>query len=223
MNIFDEYKITQEKFEIVEKKILGHMYRVRNNINDAIKFLDEKDCGKFLEITTVSVLIYADTMSRFLNLFDNFDNEVVKNNVQQFREWVDKFVLNDCNEIYKKNKNDINCDSLLVWKLRNKLVHFYGLPNLKNEKIMIVTGNWHNEKGKKLKKEFLNKGKKLRIVDIISLRDAILYAVVPMLDYFKEILEKEPWRYVGGIMNIVKVSGKECSVKTNYATGEKIE
>lgn len=220
MNIFDEYKITQQEFEEKEKKTLNHLTRIQGNIIDAIKLLDEKDHKKFIEITTVSVLIYADTMSEFFRLFEN---KVTRENEKQFREWVDKFVLNKNNEIYKKSKKDINCDSVLVWKLRNAFVHFYGLPNLKNEQIMLINGPWHNKEGKKLRKHFLSKGINLRIVDIISLRRAILDAILPMAEYFKEIQTKEPGRYVRGIMRILKVSEKACSAKIDVTTGEKIE
>ena len=220
MDIFNEYKITQQEFEKKEKKILEHLTRIQKNTLEAIKLLDENDHRKFIETTTISILIYADTMSEFFRLFKN---KITRNNEKQFREWVDKFVLNEKNNIYKKRKKDINCDSMLVWKLRNALVHFYGLPNLKNEQIMLINGRWQNERGKKIRKHFLVKGINLRIVDIVSLRQAILNAVFPMIDYFKKILEEKPEQYVRGIMNILKVSEKACSAKIDVTTAKNIE
>lgn len=232
MDIFQKNQITKEEFEKRERKVLGHMVRVYSDVMNVEKFLRKENYKKFMEDIMILVLVLADSMSRFFEIIEsgtdvNSEGTKLKTkgkNKERFTKWIDTFVLNEVNNIYRERKKDINCDSEIVWKIRNSLIHFYGLPDLskENEQIMLLNGSWHEERGEKMIKFFKNKGVNLRAIDIDGLRAAILESSRPWQGYLRQMLEQEPQKYLTAVLKLLEVTEKECSAKIDTETARRI-
>lgn len=221
MNLFEKSKITQEEFEKKERKVLEHMVRVYSDVINTEKTLEEKASNKFLESTMILAFVLADSMSRY---FQEMEFRRDENGIR-FKRWIDAFVLNSSNDFYQEWGDDINCDSELVWKLRNSLVHFYGLPDLsnRNEQIMLLNGPWKkHEEFKNIESFFKEREINLRIVDIASLKTAILKSLYSWQEYLLKKLKEKPENYITGMLNLFEITEKECSVKIDTKTGLRI-
>jgi len=226
MNIFEKFRITKEKFEEKERKVLEHMVRVYTDVIDVEKLLREENYQKFMEDIMILVFVLADSMSRFFEIMENAgdkDKKKLKSR-ERFTKWIDTFVLKEENNAYKGRKRDINCNSDIVWKLRCSLVHFYGLPDLsdRNEQTMLLNGPWNNKKGREMVQFFKKKGINLKIIDIDGLELAILKSLALWQKYLLKTLKEEPEKYIAGILELLEVTEKECSVKIDMKTVQKI-
>ena len=92
---------------------------------DRIK--DKKHTYTKSELALLFVLI--DALSRiYVYLTGQKELDEPKNNKKRFKLWVDKFLFDDKNKTYKEYKKEINCDSEVLYALRNSIIHFYGFP-----------------------------------------------------------------------------------------------
>lgn len=235
-DIFKRYNTDPKTFDKIEKEVLWHMMKPYIEVNGAIRLLEKNNNLKFLEATLVLSFVLADTIAKYYQLMESIAEEVQNplkrllrlffprkklpfSNEKRFRRWINNFVLNDCNEIYSQNKKSINCDSGIVWALRNSLIHFYGLPNLeyeRGESIVLTNGVWtEDEKYKNWLSEFKKRGKNVRMVDVHGLKEAILASFESWSNYLKTKIEKEPEKYLQAILQILATINQEGAIKTD--------
>lgn len=88
---------------------------------------------------------------------------------------------------------------------------------------MLLNGRWNNKEGMRIINFFKTKGIKLKVVDYLSLKGAILASIKPWQRYLVKKIEKEPENYVRGILRILQVTQNEASFKVDMKTGKKIE
>lgn len=246
MNVFEKHAITQQDFEKKERAALEHIKKTYTDFYFAEKALREKDYRRCLESILILSFVVVDTMSRFHEIVEAektcsaevrrvgsfplirylfLRQRTKSNNEERFCKWINKFVLSDRNPIYKIDKENINLDSKLIWKLRNSLVHFYGLPSLrggKGQQIMLVNGPWNNPSGKRLQELHRTAGLDLRIIDVDGLRRAIYATLEPWFGYLLEVQRNDPVKYVEAFLKIHKVTSMESSVKFDLRTGTRI-
>lgn len=123
--IFEGKMLTQSRFNGIEKFVLEYFYTLWDEIWKSIDIL-RKNNAKLLKSELCLAFVGADSLSRFREIITTGKEE--KKNEDRLREWFDSFVFTDKNEVYKKHKGEISCNSAIAWKLRNSLLHFYGLP-----------------------------------------------------------------------------------------------
>lgn len=228
MDIFSKYNITRETYEQKEKKALEHIVKIYVDINETIMVLEKQDRGKFMLGSLALTFVLADTMSRFYELMEfgehklgliyrvlglNNKNRFKRiNNQRRFKKWIKAFVLTDENKIYRARKNDINCNAELIWRLRNSVIHFFGLPDFisKNSRIMLLNGSWQNDKRmQKMIEHFKKEGVNIKIIDINGLRDAIVDSNKVFMKYLINVLRGNQDKYLQGILLIHRITERE--------------
>lgn len=200
----------QDIFEGKEKLVLKHLKEISDDIffdDGLITYLRKKDV-KTIKSQLCFAFIAGDTFSRFHSLFIG-DVELEKNNERRFRLWLEKFVLNDNNDIFKKYKMEIKCDSFIVWKLRNSLIHFFGLP----KEPRILLGQLPRGKTGKIIKMAINKfkDKNYRIVNPYYLIKALESGLLLQLLEMKVLIDKDQKKYIDGINRCYDVVMEEAT------------
>lgn len=215
--IFDGISLTQSRFNEIEKYVLEYFLGVWSNVNDSIYVLRNKD-AKLIKSELSLAFIGADALSRFREIITTGKEE--KNNEDRFREWFDDFVFNERNEVYKMHKREINCNSSSAWKLRNSLLHFYGLPHSKTEYIGFGTLD------ESLTKKFTtlvsrnHLGKHARLIHPHRLIEVILAGFLTQGEVLAEMirsdkdLEKET--YARGIIKCFEIIQDEGTVHVQF-------
>jgi len=195
----------QEKFNDMEKKVLKRLKRIWNDIDESVNIL-RKNNKTLVKSELCLTFIGADTFSRF---YEIMCGEEENNNKKRFKLWLDAFVFTDRNKEYSKYKNLIKCDSAIAWKLRNSLLHFYGLPKSGE----IGFGYWPENEQKKFKKyiKINNLRQSFRIINPYYLIKAILNGFLLQLLFFAEIIKNDPKKYIDGISKCYKITQRECS------------
>src|SRR3989338_1722075 len=169
--IFEGKELTQSRFKEIEKYVLEYFLSLLGDIKNSIYSLRKSD-SKFLKSELSLAFIGADSFSRFREIITTGKEK--KSNEDRFREWFDDFVFNQRNEAYKKYKKEIVCDSSTAWELRNSLLHFYGLPNLKSEYIGFATLDQTLIKKFKTLVSQNHSGKQTRVINPYRLIETIL-------------------------------------------------
>ncbi len=215
--IFEGKELTQSRFNEIEKYVLEYFLSLWEDIRNSIYSLRKSD-SKLLKSELSLAFIGADSLSRFREIITTGKEE--KNNEDRFREWFDDFVFNEKNEAYREHKKEISCDSSTAWKLRNSLLHFYGLPDLKSEHIGFAT---LDEAIIKKFKTFVSQnhsGKQARVINPYRLIEAILGGFLTQGEVLSEMikgvndLEKET--YAKGIMRCYEIIQNEGTVHVPF-------
>ena len=212
--IFEGKKLTQMKFNEIEKFVLEYFQTLWNEIHKSIYEL-RNNSPELVKSEVCLAVIGADSLSRFREIITEGE-EKENNNEPRFRKWFDDFVLNDKNEVFKKHKKQINCDSYLAWKLRNSLLHFYGFPLLKSEFISFAILD--EDRTKKFKQLVLQNhfGKQVRVINPHHLIEAIQIGFLTQLGILKEMIEgsneSEKETYIKGIVKFHEIIQNEGSV-----------
>src|SRR3989338_8270185 len=211
--VFEGKELTQSRFNEIEKYVLEYFLSLWNDIRNSIYSLRKND-SKLVKSELCLAFIGADTLSRCREIITTGKEE--KSNEDRFREWFDDFVFNQRNEAYSQHKNEIGCDSSTAWKLRNSLLHFYGLPNLKSEYVGFATlGQTLLEKFKAFISQNYH-GKQARVINPYRLVEAILGSFLTQGGVLSEMikgnnnLEKET--YVKGILKCYEIIQNEGTV-----------
>lgn len=214
---FEGIALTQTRFNEIEKYVLEYFLTLWNNIRDSIYTLRKSDT-KLVKSELSLMFIGADALSRFREIITTGKEEKI--NEDRFREWFDDFVFNDKNEAYRNNKKEINCNSSAAWKLRNSLLHFYGLPQSKFEYIGFGT---LDEPLIKTFRTLVSKnhgGKQARLINPYRLIEAILGGFLTQGEVLAEMirgnndLEKET--YIKGIIKCYEVIQDEGTVHVPF-------
>lgn len=215
--IFEGKQLTQSRFNEVERYVLEYFLSLWNDIRNSIYSLRKSD-SRLLKSELSLVFVGADSLSRFREIITTGKEE--KNNKDRFREWFDEFVFNDKNEVYKKYKREINCDSSTTWKLRNSLLHFYGLPYSKSEYLGFGTlDQVFTKKFTKFVSENHN-GKKARLINPYRLIESVLSGFLTQGEVLSEMikgnnnLEKEA--YAKGIVKCYEIIQDEGTVHVPF-------
>lgn len=214
---FEGVPLTQTRFSEIEKYVLQYFLALWNNVRDSAYTLRKSD-PKLVKSELSLIFIGADALSRFREIITTGKEE--KNNEDRFREWFDDFVFNERNEAYRTHKKEINCNSSVAWKLRNSLLHFYGLPQSKSEYIGFGT---LDEPLIKKFRTFVSQnhdGKQARLINPYRLIEAILAGFLTQGEVLAEMirgnndLEKET--YVKGIIKCYEIIQDEGTVHVPF-------
>ncbi|MFA5830755.1 MAG: hypothetical protein WC878_02890 [Candidatus Paceibacterota bacterium] len=215
--IFEEKPLTQSRFNEIEKYVLEYFLALWDNIRDSIYALRKNDT-KFIKGELSLMFIGADSLSRFREIIITGKEE--KNNEDRFREWFDDFVFNERNEAYKNYKKEINCDSSTVWKLRNSLLHFYGLPKLKSEYVGFGTLDESFIKKFRVLVSQNHGGKQARLINPYRLIEAILGGFLAQGEALAKMIsgnnDTEKETYVRGIIKCYEIIQDEGTVHVPF-------
>lgn len=209
--------LTQDRFNDAEKYVLNYFFLLWRDVKNSIYSLRNSD-SKLLKSELSLVFIGADSLSRFREIIVTGKEE--KNNEDRFREWFDDFVFNEKNDVYKKYKREINCNSLIAWSLRNSLLHFYGLPRSKSEYVGFGTLDQGLLKKFKVLVSQNHNGKQARLINPYRLIEAILGGFLTQAEVLSQIikgsndLEKET--YVRGIIRCYEIIQDEGTVHVPF-------
>lgn len=132
-----------------EEFVIAQLIQTLQETYNSIEILQKKD---YLRSQLCLAFITADSFSRFYYLQLEEKTEWTKkelNNRERFKNWLNKFVLNENNESYVKGKKELNCDAQILWELRNSLIHFYNLPQ--RREIVLGSNKFTDKKGKERK------------------------------------------------------------------------
>lgn len=210
---FEGKSLTQTRFNEIEKYVLEYFLSLWINVSDSIYALRKSDT-KFVKSELSLVFIGADALSRFREIITTGKEE--KNSKDRFREWFDDFVFNERNEAYRNHKKEINCNSSYAWKLRNSLVHFYGLPLLKSEYVGFGTLDESLAKKFRMFVSQNHGGKQARLINPYRFIEATLAGFSTQCEVLAEMirgdndLEKET--YVRGIIKCYEIIQDEGTV-----------
>ena len=150
------------------------------------------------------LMTYIDIFSKTWNIYNE--------NLHQgqkiiFIAWMDKFMFNDSNELYKNEVSNVgNINSELFYKIRNSIVHFSSLPNIDNIGLFITSDN---------KSEFLNRypseteGKEVIVLSVKILFTIFVQAVINTI---KE-MEKQNDKYEHIMLKIARELEKESAFR----------
>ncbi|TSC63465.1 MAG: hypothetical protein Athens041674_97 [Parcubacteria group bacterium Athens0416_74] len=214
---FEGKQLTQSRFDEIEKFVLEYFHGIWSDIRESIYTLREKD-KKLIKSEVCLAFIGADSLSRFREIVTTGEKDEKKNE-DRFREWVDSYVLNDKNEAYRLNKKEIGLNSSDFWRLRNSLLHFYGLP-ASEPYIGFAT---MDEVSRREFKDHVNKnknGKSYRIVNPYRLIEVILQGFLMQTEVLMEMIkgtnDMEKEMYVRGIVMCYEIIQTEGTVHIPY-------
>lgn len=105
-----------------EKSILSFFVEARGEIAEVIK--SEKNSDR---VKVIQSFVLVEIMASYWN---EYRKAGLKPN-DRLEAWINEFCLNEKNKIYEKSKRLKVCTSLCLCRLRNSLIHFFGLPNEK--------------------------------------------------------------------------------------------
>lgn len=211
--IFEGEELTPSKFNEIEKFVLAYFHRLWNDVRESIYTLREHK-PELMKSEVCLAFVGADSLSRLREIITTGKED--KLNEDRLREWLDEFVFNERNEVYKEHNKEINLDSATAWKLRNSLIHFYGLPKLKSE--YIGFGTLDQDLLKKFRKHVAknHSGKQARVVNPYRFIEAMLSGFLIQLEMLSDMikgnsdLEKE--EYAKGIVKFYEIIQNEGTV-----------
>ncbi len=215
---FEGETLTQSKFNEIELSVLQYFNNVWSEVKESMELL-RKGNERLIKSEICLVFIGADSLSRFAEIITTVEER--KRNEDRFREWFNHFVFSDRNDVYKKYKQEINCDSFIAWKLRNSLLHFYGLPNLESEYIGFGTLDANLIEKLKIAVSNNHDGKRARVINPYRLLEVTLNGFLIQLETLKEMIEgsddgkKE--KYMRGIVKCYEIIQKEGSVYVPFS------
>ena len=126
-----------------EKETAVVKYIIRSFL-DLIEGSVEMFKGNREKIGIMLSLICIDVISKWSEIYELEEN---KANKKRFYKWVDDFIYTHENPIYSENEKEFKSTITkeVVWKLRNSLVHFYGLPvKINNRRLGIFNKKFEN-------------------------------------------------------------------------------
>ncbi len=211
--VFDGKELTLSRFNEIEKFVLEYFHSLWDDIRVSIYTLRENQT-KLLKSEVCLAFIGADSLSRFREIITTGKEE--KSSEDRLREWLDEFVFDQRNEVYKKYSKEINLDSATAWKLRNSLVHFYGLPRLKSE--YIGFGTLDQMLLKEFRKSFAHNhpGKQVRVVNPYRFIEAMLSGFLLQLEILADTIkgdsDSEKEEYAKGIVQFYEIIQNEGTV-----------
>lgn len=204
------------QFDKIEKNVLSQIYQIFSDIFDSAQILDTNK--RLIKSQLCLVLIAADAFSRFYQVLtdENYDIDNEKfNSEDRIRDWLDKFVLNSSNEVYKKNKSKIDCNSKIIFDIRNALIHSYGLPRKRN--VNFGFPPMEENKWKEFKKFYYKKiGKHIQVIDPYILKQAIFQGFVQQRDVLVNMIENNSQKYIKGILKLNEILKEEGTVFVEY-------
>ncbi len=208
----EEKKLTQADFEKLEKEFLTNLQKIFSDITASIRILRKRNKA-FVKSELCLAFTAADTFSRFYKIFQgSSEEELDKWSEDRFKAWMQDFVFNNANEVYKVHKEDIACDTGLAWKLRCSLLHFYGLPSPKSTggRVGFMGGN--PEEVMKMREEFSKRGKHIQLVHPYWLVEAILSGLLVQLQSMVKMIRENPNAYIKGVRLAHKIIMSEGAI-----------
>lgn len=209
--IFKDAPLTQVKFNEIEKFVLTYFQSLWTEINQSIHVL-RKSGPELVKSELCLCFVGADSLSRFREIVNTGKEE--KDNDERFREWIDDFVFNQRNDVYKKYSREINCTSFIAWELRNSLLHFYGLPNLENEIIGFATLDTELIRKLRIFARESHPGKQIRVINPYRLIEAMSSGLLTQLESLQKMIggqdDASKETYARGIVRcfeIIEVEG----------------
>lgn len=205
--------LTTQEFDKIEKAFLSHLNKIFTDLNDSIKIL-RKTQGSLVKSELCLAFIAADTFSRFNKIIQGATEEELDKNIEErFKLWFRDFVFTDKNETYVEHKDEINCDTGIVWKLRNSLIHFYGLPDPQKTGGSIALSGGDSKLMRERERKFKAiSNQSVKLIQPYWLIEAIKSGLLVQLLSMKELIEKTPNEYVRRVLLAHKIVMREGSV-----------
>ena len=204
------------RFDKIEKNVLAQIYQIFSDIFDSTQILDANK--RLIKSQLCLVLIAADAFSRFYQALTDENYDIDNEDFHsegRFRNWLDKFVLNSSNEVYRKNKSKINCDSKIIFDIRNALIHSYGLPRKRS--VNFGFPPLEESKWKEFKKFYYKRtGKHIQIIDPYILKQAIFQGFVEQRDILVDMIKNNAQKYIKGILKLNKILKEEGTMFIEY-------
>lgn len=202
--------VTQERFNEIEKFVLSYFQSLWNEIHKSIHLL-RKSGPELVKSELCLCFVGADSLSRFREIVITGKEE--KHNEERFREWVDDFVLNEKNDVYRQHKKEINCTSFIAWELRNSLLHFYGLPHLENEIIWFAAFDAGFIEKLRIFARTSHPGKQIRVINPYRLIEAASSGLLTQLESLQKLIRGQDdagkETYARGIVKCFEIIGQE--------------
>lgn len=223
---FRGFKTDQEKndFEKLEKEFLLELNQIFKDIQESIKVLGEAKSQPLIKSQLCMVFICADTFSRIFKILEGAEIEQLdEQGRERFMKWFNNFVFTDDNDIYKKHKNKIRCNSKIAWQLRNAALHFYGLPDPKKTGgKRIIWFNGDEQTIDRIERGFANANEDVRVMNQGYFADAVLWGLLAQLNFMKQMIKESPIYYVERIKiahEILRQQGAKVTQVNNKKVG----
>jgi len=212
---FEGKELSQTRFNEIEKYVLEYFHGIWTDVRESIYLLRKKN-SKLVKSELSLVFIGADALSRFGEIVTTGKEE--KTSQKRFRDWIDSFVISERNEAYNKHRPEIGCNSFVLWKLRNSLLHFFGLP----EKELICFAAV-DEVTRKSFKDYVVRarpGQRLIVVNPYRLIEAVLQGFLMQTESLMEMIkgnnDSEKEVYVKGILKCYQIIQNEGTVHVPF-------
>ncbi|MEA3464001.1 MAG: hypothetical protein U9R14_02930 [Patescibacteria group bacterium] len=139
---------------------------------------------------------------------------------ERAKSWYSTYCATDKNEYYKELWQELSCNNL--YKLRNSLIHFFGLgERCEDTYICLCQNNLPEDKRQKWQKDFLAKGRKTFIIRPRDFSNMVREGAILMLKEWTGIVrnaqtdEKTKQEHIEGINRIWKKINKEGAVRVD--------
>lgn len=208
--VLEDLKINAQKFFLI-------MNKNRNAIKNDIEVL-RKNEFQSVPSQTCLIFVFADFMSRLDKIFQGArGNNIDSNNQKRFVNWMENFVLNDKNSVYKKYKNLLELNGKSLWKLRNSFLHFYSFPSSKKMGgYIIFQFNVKEYPGEKILSELKKKHGVIYRVDIYLLIDAILEGYDLFLEELTNQLDNNFDKFTDNLLYAYSILKNESTETVNF-------
>lgn len=153
------------------------------------------------------LMTYVDIFSKIWSIHTEEADKPQKN---KFQLWSNKFIFNESNNCSIKNENDIApLNSVILYKIRNSLIHFSGLPNIDKIAIFISSDS---------KSEFYNrypdKLKEKEKQEVLLLTPKILFPlIVEAIILTLNEINGDNTKYEATLLKIANLLEKESAMK----------
>jgi len=205
--------LTTQKFDKIEKAFLSHLNRIFTDLNESITIL-RKTKNSLIKSELCLAFIAADTFSRFYKIIQGASEEELDSKIEErFKHWFKDFVFTEKNETYAEHKEEINCDTGIAWKLRNALIHFYGLPDPQKTGGSIALSGGDSKLMRECEKKFKAiSNQSVRLIHPYFLIEAIKSGLLVQLLSMAEMIKQRPNDYVKSVLLAHKIIMREGTV-----------
>lgn len=211
--------LNQSQWDKLEREFFTNLQDYFNELFRSILKLREKSTkynDPFARSQLCIALIAIDVFARFNLIFEGVrGDELDKRNEDRFRDWVNKFVLTENNEVYRTQYKKLNLDDHYFWRLRNSMLHFYSFPKTKSKTRTSFVFNVPDEEHKFIKDGFKKMGHQVNFIDLHQLIQAIFTGFTMELVELRSKIDKSPSDYVE-IIQYAHEEVMEVNMKTIF-------
>ncbi len=129
-----------------------------------------------------------------------------------FKRWIDGYCLTTSNNVYDSSKLLKEVTSSDLYRLRNSIVHFYGLP--RENDIMIAPKAWTTDKTETFIKDMRDKtGIQQFCIESVIFFDMVRAGGALLLNEMKDNMRHDPNSHIEGIKRLHAETSSRGAVK----------